>query len=1283
MLRIINFRPYLLNTFARKTCQLTVLYRPLSAETLPRRHDMDEYNHRIDIAAPHYELLEVLNHRSSQLQSFIKTNRSSRTSSPSSDRSTTKTNIRYRTNTKRKNQNNVNIELNPVKEKEQPIELARPKPSKTKEKKKKEKTTSPSSLPIPPNRINELSKKLIRTTSIDENQSITTISPNLYDETLIAEEEQEDLELNETLLPPSSVEEITLNDNHDDKTLTDLLSSLHSTKVRRLHKYTDEEIKFMHIHNEFNRMLQAYVDVLIFNGKLNQARRLLNELLVDQERRQSMKKLTWRYVTNIHVFNTFYFAYADKGNLKALQDLFEKMRKYHIKPTLESYAAGLSCLGNMDLFDSSIARRIIIDLEKEGFRVVDIFNLDCLNHEHIQRILKVLKTFRPNFDIPIRSSNVNNKLLNNIYQQPSLTIVNQPIQTDLWWKDIDFKKKLNDQLNMEIDHTVKIKSINAMKKIDEKLSTRYQDFISSLEQQLTIGFLTELELLKRKSKKNLEINIIPFLEIFDVKEYVGLMITEVQRHCYASEFHSSPFVTLCISLGRHLYQKYLCLIRQKNGFIDKLHLLYDEYTKHIITNERFIINERQKWNEITKEKFAYMDRNDRRWTFTQVLQLGEFLYNVMLKHMKLRVPLLTKKDQTKKTSNNSVLYVVYRSSGKSTEKQIKVHPTVLHFFSHIPEANLDFSCIELPCLVPPLPWLSSTMGGYLLTQTEFVRSPISAGQQDARLRSLSIEKIGGLLDSINVLNSCAWKINGDVLDLLMDIFQHGGNRHLSVPVSVENAKLPEPLPLDKGLSIDEQKRREIALSQTKKMKAELFSLWCYELYRLSIANHFRNEVFWFPHNLDFRGRVYPVPPHFNHLGSDIARSIILFAEGKPLGPNGLQQLKIHLVNLTDLKKKASIDERAKYADDIMDDILDSADRPLNGRQWWTKSEEPWQTLACCMEIARAIRSPDHTKYVSHFPVHQDGSCNVLQHYAAMGLDDIGAASVNLKPNDLPQDVYSVVVDQVEQERKQDASNGLQIAKILEGFIKRKVIKQTIMTTNYGVTLYGARQQISRQLRDIDEFPREYILEASTYLAQKTFISLRELFQETRKIQDWFTDCARLISRVRDSAVEWNTPLNLPVVQPYYREIRMKQKGKDIYDNFSSFARPNNIKQKNAFPPNYVHSLDSTHMMMTALQCARNGITFVSVHDSFWTHACDVDRLGQYCREQFVSLHKEPLLEILSRDLLSKYEFKSSEYARADDKQKQTMKLFNDTLQRVPERGTFQLESVLNSRYFFS
>lgn len=77
--------------------------------------------------------------------------------------------------------------------------------------------------------------------------------------------------------------------------------------------------------------------------------------------------------------------------------------------------------------------------------------------------------------------------------------------------------------------------------------------------------------------------------------------------------------------------------------------------------------------------------------------------------------------------------------------------------------------------------------------------------------------------------------------------------------------------------------------------------------------------------------------------------------------------------------------------------------------WWAESEELWQTLACCMEIKKAIDSGDPENFVSHFPVHQDGSCNGLQHYAALGRDQAGAKSVNLAPSEVPQDVYSCVV----------------------------------------------------------------------------------------------------------------------------------------------------------------------------------------------------------------------------------------------------------------------------------
>ena len=84
-------------------------------------------------------------------------------------------------------------------------------------------------------------------------------------------------------------------------------------------------------------------------------------------------------------------------------------------------------------------------------------------------------------------------------------------------------------------------------------------------------------------------------------------------------------------------------------------------------------------------------------------------------------------------------------------------------------------------------------------------------------------------------------------------------------------------------------------------------------------------------------KVYPIPPHFNHLGSDIARSIILLAEGKKLGPKGLDTLKVHLINLIGTMKKSSIDDRLAYANSIIEDIIDSAEKPFTGRCWWKKS----------------------------------------------------------------------------------------------------------------------------------------------------------------------------------------------------------------------------------------------------------------------------------------------------------------------------------------------------------
>lgn len=210
-----------------------------------------------------------------------------------------------------------------------------------------------------------------------------------------------------------------------------------------------------------------------------------------------------------------------------------------------------------------------------------------------------------------------------------------------------------------------------------------------------------------------------------------------------------------------------------------------------------------------------------------------------------------------------------------------------------------------------------------------------------------------------------------------------------------------------------------------------------------------------------------------------------------------------------------------------------------------------------------------------------------------------------------------------------------------------------MTTVYGVTFIGAKRQIQRQLRDRGDIPLEDQYRAATYLAERVLSSIGDLFQGATAIQIWLSVCARLIGRsVRleqdgslpadktpMASVTWTSPLGLPVAQPY-----RKQKKTQIFTALQSvfITDPNapatidGRAQATAFAPNFVHSLDATHMMLTAIDCRKAGLAFASVHDSYWTHACDIDRMSEILRDCFIRLHSQDLLGDLRRDFAGRY-----------------------------------------------
>jgi DNA-directed RNA polymerase len=96
-----------------------------------------------------------------------------------------------------------------------------------------------------------------------------------------------------------------------------------------------------------------------------------------------------------------------------------------------------------------------------------------------------------------------------------------------------------------------------------------------------------------------------------------------------------------------------------------------------------------------------------------------------------------------------------------------------------------------------------------------------------------------------------------------------------------------------------------------------------------------------------------------------------------------------------------------------------------------------------MELRAALDSPNPMEYESDIPVHQDGTCNGLQHYAALGGDDQGARQVNLSVTERPSDVYTYVASMAEKMIEVDVRNGDKTAIALQGKVSRKVVKQTV------------------------------------------------------------------------------------------------------------------------------------------------------------------------------------------------------------------------------------------------
>ncbi|KUF95184.1 Necrosis inducing protein NPP1 type [Phytophthora nicotianae] len=89
-----------------------------------------------------------------------------------------------------------------------------------------------------------------------------------------------------------------------------------------------------------------------------------------------------------------------------------------------------------------------------------------------------------------------------------------------------------------------------------------------------------------------------------------------------------------------------------------------------------------------------------------------------------------------------------------------------------PDANvLPWTARYLPMLVPPRPWTGVVNGGYLKLRTKIMRQRDSAWQMDCVQRG----DMDGILKALNLMAEVPWVINKEVLDVVLQIWEDGGN----------------------------------------------------------------------------------------------------------------------------------------------------------------------------------------------------------------------------------------------------------------------------------------------------------------------------------------------------------------------------------------------------------------------------------------------------------------------------------------------------------------------------
>jgi DNA-directed RNA polymerase, mitochondrial len=599
-----------------------------------------------------------------------------------------------------------------------------------------------------------------------------------------------------------------------------------------------------------------------------------------------------------------------------------------------------------------------------------------------------------------------------------------------------------------------------------------------------------------------------------------------------------------------------------------------------------------------------------------------------------------------------------------------------------------------PMVTKPNAWVDFNTGAYNDRRVADTVKLMGTTNRNLRRKvDAAARENAPFVKSVNAIQDVPVKVNAKVLEVLDHCFTNG----IAVG-KVPGAPVAIPKELDGKLKMKLIKDNGAVRAKRNAVRGVIAE-----------AKKYVGAPFYQPHTLDWRGRVY-ARPGFNHQRADFAKGLFDLANGQVLNEDGVYWVKWNVATTGAFKvdgkavDKMPHDARVQWTDANLWMVRAIAEDPVASLNLWKDADSPFCFLASCIALQGYLDAPE--TYVCHLPVAVDGSCSGLQHFSALLRDPEGGSYVNLLPSDVPGDVYAEVAKIVEPLVRADLTDpekAVFAQMWLDYGITRKVAKRATMTFVYGSKQKGFADQLVEDIIDVDGKGRDIFgtdwatqVPAAHYLAAHIMTAVKATVKAAADAMEWLQKVAGILAR-HNVAPRWVTPMGLPVESAYYKpntkQLKMTLWSRTV--NVPVAYRPQvtlgftkelqEHKQRNSIAPNFVHSLDSAHLMSVVNKSVDNGITdFLLIHDSFASLPNNMPRFNAIIREAFVEMYEdnEPLNVVLSNavdDLMTQVE--TCEDAEGMKKLQKSMKDLGKL--GIPAKGALNLEDVKLAAYAFA